>query len=107
MPGTRPGMTDDDVHMRLRAAARFARASRWRCRSSVVEHPLGKGEVVSSILTGSTRKSPDLLRLSNGRPGPSRADRCRTMQENESITARFRHAETPFVLPCPLACGPP
>jgi hypothetical protein len=26
-----------------------------RCRSSVVEHPLGKGEVVSSILTGSTR----------------------------------------------------
>jgi hypothetical protein len=29
-----------------------------RCRSSVVEHPLGKGEVVSSILTGSTTKSP-------------------------------------------------
>jgi hypothetical protein len=29
-----------------------------RCRSSVVEHSLGKGEVVSSILTGSTRKSP-------------------------------------------------
>src|SRR4029450_2909189 len=28
-----------------------------RCRSSVVEHPLGKGEVVSSILTGSTNKS--------------------------------------------------
>src|SRR5436305_3722402 len=28
--------------------------SRSRCRSSVVEHPLGKGEVVSSILTGST-----------------------------------------------------
>src|SRR3954451_12734792 len=27
-----------------------------RCRSSVVEHSLGKGEVVSSILTGSTRK---------------------------------------------------
>ncbi len=27
-----------------------------RCRSSVVEHPLGKGEVVSSILTGSTDK---------------------------------------------------
>ncbi len=26
------------------------------CRSSVVEHSLGKGEVVSSILTGSTRK---------------------------------------------------
>jgi hypothetical protein len=29
-----------------------------RCRSSVVEHSLGKGEVVSSILTGSTRKNP-------------------------------------------------
>jgi hypothetical protein len=28
---------------------------RARCRSSVVEHSLGKGEVVSSILTGSTR----------------------------------------------------
>src|SRR6516225_2452381 len=28
------------------------------CRSSVVEHPLGKGEVVSSILTGSTRICP-------------------------------------------------
>jgi hypothetical protein len=28
-----------------------------RCRSSVVEHSLGKGEVVSSILTGSTRIS--------------------------------------------------
>src|SRR2546421_6254 len=28
------------------------------CRSSVVEHPLGKGEVVSSILPGSTIRSP-------------------------------------------------
>ena len=39
--------------------ARAGRADRCigrreRCRSSVVEHPLGKGEVVSSILTGST-----------------------------------------------------
>jgi hypothetical protein len=34
-------------------------ASRKRCRSSVVEHPLGKGEVVSSILTGSTIKIND------------------------------------------------
>jgi hypothetical protein len=30
---------------------------RARCRSSVVEHSLGKGEVVSSILTGSTSKT--------------------------------------------------
>jgi hypothetical protein len=29
-----------------------------RCRSSVVEHSLGKGEVLSSILSGSTIKSP-------------------------------------------------
>src|SRR5690606_14251171 len=28
------------------------------CRSSVVEHSLGKGEAVSSILTGSTIKTP-------------------------------------------------
>src|SRR5262249_61651101 len=34
-----------------------------RCRSSVVEHPLGKGEVVSSILTGSTTHAPDALAL--------------------------------------------
>src|SRR5262249_45678239 len=32
---------------------RFSPPAR-RCRSSVVEPPLGKGEVVSSILTGST-----------------------------------------------------
>src|SRR5215831_6569588 len=36
---------------------RFSHPAR-RCRSSVVEHPLGKGEVVSSILTGSTRYAP-------------------------------------------------
>src|SRR2546427_1095075 len=36
---------------------RFSHPAR-RCRSSVVEHPLGKGEVVSSILTGSTRHAP-------------------------------------------------
>ncbi len=34
-----------------------------RCRSSVVEHPLGKGEVVSSILTGSTIRAPSKVRL--------------------------------------------
>jgi hypothetical protein len=33
------------------------------CRSSVVEHPLGKGEVVSSILTGSTSKKPLFIGL--------------------------------------------
>ena len=29
-----------------------------RCRSSVVEHSLGKGEVDSSILSGSTMQDP-------------------------------------------------
>ncbi len=38
------------------ASLRYSHPAR-RCRSSVVEHSLGKGEVVSSILTGSTRKS--------------------------------------------------
>ncbi len=41
---------------RLRALCSYSiRPSQSRCRSSVVEHSLGKGEVVSSILTGSTR----------------------------------------------------
>jgi hypothetical protein len=30
------------------------------CRSSVVEHSLGKGEVDSSILSGSTRKNKEI-----------------------------------------------
>ena len=37
------------------------------CRSSVVEHPIGNGEVVSSILTGST--IPTILIIS--RPAPA------------------------------------
>src|SRR4029077_543323 len=36
------------------------------CRSSVVEHSLGKGEVVSSILTGSTRKAEQIKSFSEG-----------------------------------------
>jgi hypothetical protein len=35
-----------------------------RCRSSVVEHSLGKGEVVSSILTGSTTKAQQIKSFS-------------------------------------------
>ena len=34
-----------------------------RCRSSVVEHPLGKGEVESSILSGSTRNTKKISML--------------------------------------------
>jgi hypothetical protein len=38
------------------ALLRDSRVGRRRCRSSVVEHSLGKGEVLSSILSGSTTK---------------------------------------------------
>src|SRR5262249_26509186 len=48
---------------------RFSHPAR-RCRSSVVEHPLGKGEVVSSILTGSTSKTG----LSRNNPVQVRAE---------------------------------
>jgi hypothetical protein len=51
------------------------------CRSSVVEHPLGKGEVVSSILTGSTTNSPQNLSrflLSGKHCCCDRAERCGT-----------------------------
>jgi hypothetical protein len=36
------------------ARIRRVKGRRARCRSSVVEHSLGKGEVLSSILSGST-----------------------------------------------------
>src|SRR5262249_39647126 len=38
-----------------RAISCLSRLLKARCRSSVVEHSLGKGEVVCSIHTGSTR----------------------------------------------------
>jgi hypothetical protein len=49
-------------------SCRFPRPAR-RCRSSVVEHSLGKGEVVSSILPGSTipPSAPD---CSSSKTGP-------------------------------------
>ena len=37
-----------------RGGVRYTRATLAGCRSSVVEHSLGKGEVDSSILSGST-----------------------------------------------------
>src|SRR4029077_138270 len=47
-----------------------------RCRSSVVEHPLGKGEVVSSILTGSTKNVAQNQHLNDRTlPSPPRLDR--------------------------------
>jgi hypothetical protein len=52
-----------------------------RCRSSVVEHSLGKGEVVSSILPGSTRKSPiDRHFQAKPLPFPPLPNRERTMK---------------------------
>src|SRR5262249_8518715 len=50
---------------------RFSHPAR-RCRSSVVEHPLGKGEVVSSILTGSTRKAQQITASLHERSLPPR-----------------------------------
>ena len=58
----------------------------WHCcRSSVVEHPLGKGEVVSSILTGSTRNQHE-NRYSSNAPAADlhRATGCGTMQQHTS-----------------------
>src|SRR5215471_12653913 len=43
----------------------FCTEVRACCRSSVVEHSLGKGEVVSSILPGSTRKPEENQNLAN------------------------------------------
>src|SRR5215831_16415145 len=54
---------------------RFSHPAR-RCRSSVVEHPLGKGEVVSSILTGSTDKSG----TSQNRPRQIGAEQSRILR---------------------------
>ena len=65
------------------------RASQRRCRSSVVEHSLGKGEVDSSILSGSTspaaasftnfadRSEPPCAGMQHGMTSPAAADRRR------------------------------
>src|SRR5438128_1787318 len=52
------------------------------CRSSVVEHPLGKGEVVSSILTGSTRNARQ-IRASDTPPKFRPATRDATKHEHD------------------------
>ena len=66
----------------------------WRnphrcCRSSVVEHPLGKGEVVSSILTGSTTTMPrDVGPFATSSPPPARATRRHGAKRNpRNVTA--------------------
>jgi hypothetical protein len=51
----------------------YIRLGAARCRSSVVEHSLGKGEVESSILSGSTTSSIDIGRRENrSRAKPAR-----------------------------------
>src|SRR5713101_4346714 len=61
------------------------------CRSSVVEHSLGKGEVVSSILTGSTRILPSFRPVARSRPreapfsGPTGNQRRNTLA-NSSLS---------------------
>jgi hypothetical protein len=62
---------------------------RQRCRSSVVEHSLGKGEVVSSILTGSTIKSLLHKAFCGGHRRDTAAHMCRTMRELAGDAARF------------------
>ena len=52
-----------------------------RCRSSVVEHSLGKGEVVSSILTGSTTKDPQNTGVSTAPAPVSPSPRTRTRRD--------------------------
>src|SRR5690348_3640657 len=59
-----------------------ARTNR-RCRSSVVEHSLGKGEVDSSILSGSTRKPQKSAVLSSVLP----SWRWETEEEQRSLLA--------------------
>jgi hypothetical protein len=59
----------------LEAFLYSGRFSPSRCRSSVVEHSLGKGEVVSSILTGSTKQTLKNQHLSErALPCPPRLD---------------------------------
>ena len=55
----------------LSSSARFAIPRHLpRCRSSVVEHSLGKGEVDSSILSGSTSDSRSCGQFLQAEPPP-------------------------------------
>ena len=83
----------------------FCNEVRACCRSSVVEHSLGKGEVVSSILPGSTRKPEENQNLANDAlPYPPHLEReqdanFRTKlgeKNGESVPVTFRCAISPF-----------
>jgi hypothetical protein len=57
-----------------------------------LEHPLGKGEVVSSILTGSTTEKPmdigNLLALNDNATVPLRAERAATCRQFDTFLTR-------------------
>ncbi len=60
------------------------------CRSSVVEHPLGKGEVVSSILTGSTI----FVGFFQCHASASFAERRGTMREHAAVWTQIGHTKS-------------
>ena len=62
-------------------AAAVARSRPVRCSSSVVEHPLGKGEAESSILSCSTTYLPDFIEKNTG----SRAEHSLFPKEQNAI----------------------
>ena len=70
------------------------RASTGCCRSSVVEHSLGKGEVDSSILSGSTIQPPDTQSFSCSHAPLSPADAGGTEHELENKSGE--NPGTPF-----------
>jgi hypothetical protein len=54
----------------------------WRCRSSVAEHSLGKGKVVSPILTGSTSFFNGLSAPGRKRSRQNNGTNCRSVGES-------------------------
>ena len=60
------------------------------CRSSVVEHPLGKGEVVSSILTGST----GFIEFFQSHASANFAGRRGTMREHAAVWTQIGHTKS-------------
>ena len=82
----------------------FCTEVRACCRSSVVEHSLGKGEVVSSILPGSTRKPEENQNLASDAllypPHPEREQdanfRTKLGEKGEGVPVTFRCAISAF-----------
>jgi hypothetical protein len=91
----RRGPTGHDMRRRMPRILHLARRSAFgRRRSCAVEHSLGKGEVVSSILTGSTI----FIGFPQRHLALNFATACGTMQERAVHWTRIGHAECYFVL---------